>query len=474
MLQLPEDGEILLDAVDESDNWEADLDFVAPQPAIAESQPCEPGAQGPRRSRWVDRHACSAICALILDDRRAGWEAFHTPSRRRPLPPWLYAEQIAPFLRFDDLLPNMLYIMGGRSHPEILNTVEMFDTWHGRWLKCPTMPTARAGCAAAPLPDGRIIIVGGYDEQGIVQGLLASCDIYNPRKQIWEEEGTAPRLRRARWGHGCAALGGKIYAVGGCSLQRDAQPQEAFMETLRDCEVYSPQACSSIASSGGKGRWQQIAPLQVPRSGSRVVTLEPASGQAARYLAAVGGCDDIFGRAETQPSVELFDSQVGSWFLLPRQLEMPRTTAAVVATASRELLVVGGAPSLMSAEMFRVSLPGEATNEQRASDRIEPMAEGRMGCQAALLRLPAKGSTYPLSTSQCVAIVGGERCNDGSEDWLLRSKQYSSVPVYDLKLGIWRDDVVPPMSTERTAAAICVASGYVTQRHPTNTAAAGT
>jgi hypothetical protein len=78
----------------------------------------------------------------------------------------------------------------------------MFDTWHGKWVGCKAMPTARAGCAAAPLPDGRIMVVGGYDEHGIVAGLLATCDVYNPKKQCWEEQGTIPSLRRARWGHG--------------------------------------------------------------------------------------------------------------------------------------------------------------------------------------------------------------------------------------------------------------------------------
>ena len=76
-------------------------------------------------SRWVDNHACSALCLLILDDRRSTWEAWSSPKRRCPLPPSLYAEQIAPFLRFDAPLANMLYVMGGRSGPDILNTAEM-------------------------------------------------------------------------------------------------------------------------------------------------------------------------------------------------------------------------------------------------------------------------------------------------------------------------------------------------------------
>jgi hypothetical protein len=411
-----------------------------------------------RRSRWVDDYACGSICALILDDRHAAWGC-----RRRPLPPSLYAEQIAPFLRFDSPLPNMLYVFGGRSHPDILRTVEMFDTWNGRWAQCPPMPTARAGCAAAALPDGRIIVVGGYDTHGIVAGLLASCDVYDPVKQCWEKEGTVPRLLRARWGHGCASLNGRIYAVGGCSLQRDAQPQETFMETLRCCEVYTPESPGD-AKSGctiGKGKWQSIPPLQVPRSGSRVVALQPCGGERARYLAAVGGCDDIFGRAETQPTVELFDEKLSQWFVLPRHLQHPRTTAAVAAVGTRRILVVGGAPSLQSAESFEVSLTDEdSAAEAHTIEKVPDLPEGRMGCQAALLTLPAKGAAYPLSNNRCVAIVGGERCSE-SGDIAERSKQFATVPVFDLSLGLWREDIIPPMCTQRTAVAICVGSGLV-------------
>merc|ERR1719337_665403 len=114
------------------------------------------------------------------------------------------------------------------------------------------------------------------------------------------------------------------------------------METLKCCEVYHP----------GVNRWSPCAPLQIARSGSRVVALE-----GDRYLAAVGGCDDVFGRAETQPTVELYDLQADCWSLLSTRLANARTTAAVAAIDDRHLAVVGGAPSLASAEIYRVSLP---------------------------------------------------------------------------------------------------------------------
>mmetsp|Transcript_29983 Transcript_29983/g.75588 ORF Transcript_29983/g.75588 Transcript_29983/m.75588 type:complete len:575 (-) Transcript_29983:67-1791(-) len=407
-------------------------------------------------SHWVDPSDCSALCYLILDDRRGGGQGQGPPAtRRRPLPPALYAEIVAPFLRFDKPLPNMLYAFGGRNQSRgPMSMVEMFDTWHGRWVRCPPMPARRAGSAAALLPDGRMVVMGGYGEKGIAEGLLASCDVYDPVQRKWELAGAMAPLLRARWGHGCATLRGRVYAVGGCSLQPHAQPREAFMETLRSCEVYDPSQNS----------WAPCASLQIPRSGSRVMAL---AGE--RYLAAIGGCDDVFGRAETQPTVELYDVLSGQWSLLARRLAQPRTTAAAVAIGDQDIFIVGGAPSLSSAERYHVSLPqASAENDAHTEEEeqalelaaMDDIIEGRMGCQAALVNLPSPGVTYPMSDRPSVVVVGGERCDEIEGDFP-RIKQFKSVPVLDVSIGTWRADmVVPDMSVSRTAVALCVGMGH--------------
>lgn len=409
--------------------------------------------QSRRTGRWADEGALHALCMLILDDRKG------TPSdsgvrQRRPLPPFLYAENVAPFLRFGEALPNMLYAFGGRNQScGPLDTVEMLDTWRGCWTPCPPMPTRRAGSAAALLPDGRMAVIGGYNEKGIAEGLLATCDVYNPFSQHWEECGIA-NLLRARWGHGCASMGGKIYVAGGCSLQPDAQPREVFMETLRCCEVYDPE----------EQTWTPCAPLQTARSGFRIVALG-----GDRYLAAVGGCDNVFGRAETQPTVELFDSLLGHWSLLSARLMQPRTTAAAVGVSRDEILVVGGAPSLSTAEIYHVSTRGcenEEEAQQQKSVEVTTMPEGRMGCQAAVIALPSQGNTYPMTCRPSVVIIGGERCEEGGGD-LPRVRQFSNVPVFDIETRTWRDDkIVPAMSAPRTAVALCVGRGHVTVGTP--------
>uniref|UniRef100_A0A7S1SCW5 Uncharacterized protein n=1 Tax=Alexandrium catenella TaxID=2925 RepID=A0A7S1SCW5_ALECA len=401
------------------------------------------GSRGSRGGRWADPGACDALCLLILDDRRSSGAG-----QRRPLPPALYAENVAPFLRFDEPLPDMVYALGGRNQSRgPLDTVEMLDTWRGQWTACAPMPTRRAGSAAASLPDGRLVVIGGYDQRGIAEGLLGTCDVYDPFTQSWEKSGI-PNLKRARWGHGCASLGGKIYVAGGCSLQPNAQPREAFMETLRCCEVYDP----------AENRWSMCAPLQIGRSGFRIVALE-----GDRYLAAVGGCDNVFGRAETQPTVELYDSVLGQWSLLETRLSQPRTTAAAVAIGGGDILVMGGAPSLSTTEIYHVAAAGRCGDEERGGSATSAsMPEGRMGCQAAVIPLPKPGGAFPLTCRPSVVVVGGERCEEGGGD-IPRVNQFASVPVYDIETGKWREDgIVPPMAGPRTAVALCVGKGRVT------------
>jgi len=313
------------------------------------------------------------------------------------------------------------------------------------------MPSPRAGGAAACMPDGRILISGGYDERGVVEGLLKSCDAYSPWQESWQS-GVASLLR-ARWGHSCCTLGGRIYAVGGCSVWQNAN---AFMETLRSCEVFED------------GRWQECAPLQVPRSGSRVVAL------GERYLAAVGGCEDPFGRISIQSSVEIYDSEARSWSLLDTQLAIPRTCASVAAIDDSRILVAGGRSSGQrggaTVEVFTTPLakgqqatPSSKDNDVCSEEKEEgnfcglvDCLDGRMGCQAIVLNLPDTGAQYPMSNRRCLVAVGGERC-DRSPDAELFSC------ALNIETGKWcESDVLPPLQgAPRTAVALCVGAGRV-------------
>jgi len=372
-------------------------------------------------------------------------------ARRRPvLPAHLYRDCIAPFLSFAAPLPNMLYVCGGRNmHDGPLSSVEMFDTWSGKWVVSPAMPRRRAGSTAAALPDGRILILGGYDEHGTELGVLSSCDIYDPAQQRWIADG-APALQRARWGHGCAVLGGTVYVVGGCSRQKTMSEQAQHtwgrgMETLRSTERWSPQ----------EDAWVLCGSLQTPRAGVRVAALQD------RYLLAAGGNEDVFGGAGSNSNldtVELYDTQLACWSCLCTSLTVPRATAGVAALDSSRVLIVGGSQNdavvHSSAEIFSLE-PEEESFRVSSSERVVGLAQGRMGTQAVQLCLPKPGGLFPTSVQPCIAVVGGECLGS------LFSRQLACIPVYDIEKMAWRtDSMIPPMCVPRTAAAVCVANGH--------------
>eukprot|EP00933_Yihiella_yeosuensis_P065447 TRINITY_DN69252_c0_g1_i1.p1 TRINITY_DN69252_c0_g1~~TRINITY_DN69252_c0_g1_i1.p1 ORF type:complete len:220 (+),score=35.61 TRINITY_DN69252_c0_g1_i1:30-662(+) len=194
------------------------------------------------------------------------------------------------------------------------------------------------------------------------------------------------------------------------------------------------------------------------RAGSRVVAI------SENCMAAIGGCDDVFGRAEMLPTVEIFDSTTCRWSLLDVHLSAPRTTAAVATLEDRRVLVVGGAPSLSSAEVFRI--PDQAVDDDGSeafqAGAIPHIAEGRMGCQAVAMHLPAKGEDYPLCSQSCVVVVGGENGEDDWEGGQAPVRQFNSVLVYDTKESSWREEsYFPPMLMPRTAMAVCVGHGSI-------------
>merc|ERR1712130_404366 len=107
-------------------------------------------------------------------------------------------------------------------------------------------------------------------------GILDSCDVYDPHLQSWAEGSIKP-LTRPRWGHGCVALGGKIYVVGGCSLQvgHNVIRDESNMETMSRCDMYDPST----------NEWTSCCSMHTRRAGARVVALQD------RYIVVIGGCD---------------------------------------------------------------------------------------------------------------------------------------------------------------------------------------
>jgi N-acetylneuraminic acid mutarotase len=98
---------------------------------------------------------------------------------------------------------------------------EIFDRGSGHWSWAAPMSTPRALATATRLPDGRVLVVGGdetwqgADSNGASQQVLSSAEIYDPVAGSWQSAG-AMSVPRAT--HSAALLpNGRVLVTGGWS-----------------------------------------------------------------------------------------------------------------------------------------------------------------------------------------------------------------------------------------------------------------
>ncbi|MFD9516229.1 kelch repeat-containing protein [Streptomyces sp. NPDC059979] len=176
------------------------------------------------------------------------------------------------------LLPDGRVLVAGGNRPRdartvaTLTTAELFDPDTGTWSPAREMADARWHHIAAPLPGGRLLVVGGMAAAGrIVPTALALCEIYDPRTDTWSAAGA---MRDARFGHQAVPLpDGSVLAVGGGRSGSDDARFDPYGPT--GVERYDPAT----------GTWHDEAPLPWTRAYPRALPLP--SGE----VLVLGGAD---------------------------------------------------------------------------------------------------------------------------------------------------------------------------------------
>ncbi|MEA2371887.1 MAG: hypothetical protein QOH12_2281 [Solirubrobacteraceae bacterium] len=150
----------------------------------------------------------------------------------------------------------------------------------GAWSAGHALHVARMLAGTVSLPDGRILLTGGFG----YPGMLASAEIYEPTRGNWV---TAAPLVSPRFGHTATLLGnGRVLVAGGANLTA---------QYLDAAEVYDPPT----------NTWAIVAPMTQPRAFGTATRL--ADG---RVLVA-GGRNTS--KAVALASTELFDPQTATW-----------------------------------------------------------------------------------------------------------------------------------------------------------------
>jgi WD40 repeat protein len=254
------------------------------------------------------------------------------------------------------------------------------------------MNMGRAAHTATLLADGKVLIAGGFREEGTAEIAIASAEVYDPKTNTFSPTG---EMKEARSGHTATLLpDGKVLIAGGWGLH----------DRLSAAELYDPHT----------GEFLAAASMAAPRAGMTATLL-----QNGQVLIAGGESADN----TPQMIAEIYDFTANA-FTLAGSLEQGRSAHTATLLNNGTVLFTGGNTGnnkvLESAEIF--------DQAKREFTYTGSMNVVRYKHAAALL------------PDGDVLVVGGSDQND----W--RGK-YTSAEIYEKQTGLFKQ--IPAMHAER-------------------------
>jgi N-acetylneuraminic acid mutarotase len=214
------------------------------------------------------------------------------------------------------LLDGRVLVVGGYGGGAALASTEVYDpssTATGTWSFAERLQQARYGHTATLLPDGRVLVVGGYGGGAA----LASAEVYDPLQRSWSFTGP---LKQARDNHTATLLpDGKVLVVGG---------RQDYYTPLSSAELYDPLT----------GEWSTARPMP------RAHFLHAATLLVDGKVLVTGGVD---GSRHSLAFTEVYDPDSGAWSPAG-SLNAPRSQHTATLLPGGRVLVVGGSGSSFS------------------------------------------------------------------------------------------------------------------------------
>jgi hypothetical protein len=203
----------------------------------------------------------------------------------------------------------------GRGCDLYLDSVELFDPDTQSFQPGPPLSTPRAGHVAIALPDGRVLVAGGWTGQGAT----ASAEIYDPATGQWTAPGEMTDARESLMA--VPLPEGRVLLTGGSGGQ----------DNLASAEVFDP-ATAAFSPVGPMGTNHYLA-----------------TALADGRVLLTGGQDPA---GAIVPSAEIFDPATGE-FQPAGEMVVPRIKHAGALLADGRILILGGSDTRGYSGRFR-------------------------------------------------------------------------------------------------------------------------
>ena len=273
-----------------------------------------------------------------------------------------------------------------------------------RWESRAPVPDARTE-ASVTTDDSHIYLIGGF---GRGEGRRATAPqamlVYDPATDTWTAAGNIPEgVNHA----GFAAVGGKLYIIGGFGDRGPPTPS---------VRIYDPVAHS----------WRDGAPMLTPRGALALAVLDgkihAIGGNAARGSSLEPHDHGAVARDNSVGTHEVYDPAADAWTRLP-PLPTPRNHLGAAAIAGKIHVVGGRVPGDMELTTHEVYDP--ATRSWTAGP---PMPTGRSGIAVVAFR-------------DQLYVFGGETVRR------LSRRTFDDAERFDPATDRW--EVLTPMPTAR-------------------------
>lgn len=160
-----------------------------------------------------------------------------------------------------NFLPSgKVLIAGGLDGTQVFNSTEIYDPAAGQFAMGPNMHFPHRDHQATSLKDGRVLITGGIQLLGTGFGATPNTDIYDPQTNTMTLGQT---MKTGRWLHTATLLNdGRVLIVGGRDNNCGSTCPPTSYYALSSAEIYDPATGSfTLTGSLNTSRYSHVATL---------------------------------------------------------------------------------------------------------------------------------------------------------------------------------------------------------------------